>query len=96
MQRIKKIHPDNEDKVSFVPVDIGNSTGFQELNKFAMENGYPWVMGKATRSTLEILEVTSRSSKIAINSSGTIVYRAGMAQGTDQEWISVFRQLSDY
>ena len=92
---MKKIHPDFEDKVSFIPVDIGNSTDFRELNKFAMEHRYPWVMGKATRSTLETLEVTSRSSKIAINSIGTIVYRAGMAQGTDQEWISVFRQLSD-
>ena len=93
---MKKIHPDFEDKVSFIPVDIGNSTDFRELNEFAAENQYPWVMGKANRSTLEILEVTTRSSKIAINASGRIIYRAGMAQGTDQEWVSVFRQLSDY
>ena len=91
---MKKIHSDFKDKVSFIPVDIGNSTGFQELQEFAMENQYPWVMGKATRSTLETLEVTSRSSKIAINASGRIIYRAGMAQGTDQEWTSVFHQLS--
>ena len=91
---MKKIHPDFEDKVSFIPVDISNSTDFRELNEFAKENQYPWIMGKATRSTLEILKVTSRSSKIAINDSGTIVYRAGMAQGTDQEWQAVFHQLS--
>jgi|TARA_B100001750_G_scaffold61751_1_gene49073 Tfp pilus assembly PilM family ATPase len=93
---MKKIHPDFEDKVSFIPVDIGNSTDFGELNEFAAKNQYPWVMGKANRSTLEILEVTTRSSKIAINANGTIVYRAGMSQGTDQEWTSVFRQLSDF
>ena len=93
---MKKIHPDFEDKVSFIPVDIGNSTDFRELNEFATENQYPWVMGKANRSTLEILEVTSRSSKIAIDARGTIVYRAGMSQGTVQEWTSVFRQLSDF
>ena len=91
---MKKIHPDFGDKVSFIPVDIGNSTDFRELNEFAVENQYPWVMGKANRSTLESLEITTRSSKIAINASGTIVYRAGMSQGTDQEWTSVFRQLS--
>ena len=91
---MKKIHPDFEDKVSFIPVDIGNSPDFRELNEFAMENQYPWIMGKATRSTLETLKVTSRSSKIAIDGSGTIVYRAGMAQGTDQEWHAVFNQLS--
>ena len=91
---MKKIHPDFEDKVSFIPVDIGNSTDFRELNEFAVKNQYPWVMGKANRSTLESLEVTTRSSKIAIDSSGTIVYRAGMAQGTDQEWHAVFNQLS--
>ena len=92
---MKKIHPDFKDRVSFIPVDISNSTDFRELNEFAAENQYPWVMGKANRSTLEILEVTTRSSKIAISANGRIVYRAGMSQGTDQEWTAVFRQLSD-
>ena len=92
---MKKIHPNFEDKVSFIPVDIGNSTDFRELNDFATKNSYTWVMGKAGRSTLEILKVTSRSSKIAINANGTIVYRAGMAQGTDEDWKAVLHQLSD-
>ena len=60
---MKKIHPDFEDKVSFIPVDIDNSTNFRELNEFAMENQYPWIMGKATRSTLEMLEVIVDQAK---------------------------------
>ena len=92
---MKRIHPDFKDKVSFIPVDMSNSTDFRELNGFAAENRYPWVMGKANRSTLETLEVTTRSSKIAISENGRIIYRAGMSQGTDQEWTSVFRQLSE-
>ena len=30
----------------------------------------------------------------AIDTDGTIVYRAGLGQGTDQEWTSIFQQLS--
>ena len=91
---MKNIHSEFEDKVTFIPVDIGNSTNFMELNDFALKNEYRWTMGRANKGTLETLKITSRSTKLAIDKDGTIVYRAGLGQGTDQEWTSIFQQLS--
>ena len=91
---MQNIHPEFEDEVTFIPVDIGNSTDFRELNDFALKNDYKWTMGRANKRTLETLKITSRSTKMAIDKDGTIVYRAGIGQGTDQEWTSIFQQLS--
>ena len=39
---------------------------------------------------LEESDVKVQSTKIAIDSNGFVVYRAGYGQGTIEEWISVF------
>ena len=94
MQHIKEIQPRFATDVTFVPVDIGSGWDLKELQLFAQEKDYPWLVGLADRKVLEAFDVKVQSTKIAIDADGVIIYRAGYGKGTNEEWISVFEKLS--
>lgn len=90
---MKGIQPRFASEVTFVAVDIGNSDS-KQLDIFAQDQEYPWFVGSSNRDMLESLGVKVQSTKIAIDSDGIIVYRAGYGRGTNEEWVSVFERLS--
>ena len=51
-------------------------------------------MGRAARSALSELGVRAHATKLAFDASGTIVYRAGYAQGDAATWRGVFDDLA--
>ena len=90
---MKQVQPKYAKEVIFVAVDIGYEGDLKELDAFAKQNDYPWLVGLANRTTLETFNVKIQSTKIAINKGGLIVYRAGYGKGSKEEWISVFKNL---
>ena len=89
---MKEIQPEFASKVRFVAVDIGYSD-IKKLRTLAKDRDYPWSIGLADRNMLENFNVRIQSTKIAIDSNGVIIYRAGYGQGTIAEWTSVFGEL---
>ena len=53
-----------------------------------------WPMGRATRRALSELGIRVHAAKVAFDASGTIVYRAGFAQGDAATWRGVFDDLA--
>ena len=90
---MKDIHPEFAGQVLMVAVDIGHETQSTELRAFAETEDYPWQVGQADFHVLKAFEVTVQSTKIAINASGSIIYRASFGQGTNKEWREVFGSM---
>ena len=91
---MKDIQPRFATDVAFIAVDIGDRQDLKELHAFGQEQDYPWSVGRAGRETLKTLDVIVQSTKVAIDTDGVIVYRAGYGEGTSKDWTSVFEMLS--
>ena len=83
---MKEAWPTFEGKVTFIPLDIAQGSNLTELRSFAHDQGYPWPVGRADLTMLDAFNVGIQSTKIAIDSDGVILYRAGYGEGTVEEW----------
>lgn len=90
---MKDIHPEFADQVLMVAVDVGHESQLTELRAFAETQDYPWPVGQTDVQTLKAFGVIVQSTKIAIDATGTIIYRSGFGQGTNKEWSEVFRTM---
>jgi hypothetical protein len=86
---MKEAWPSFEEKVAFIPLDIGHGADLSELHSFAENQGYPWLIGRANLKMLSAYGVAIQSTKIAIDADGIIFYRAGYGEGTIEEWSSI-------
>ena len=91
---MKDIQPRFASDVAFIAVDLGGRQDLKELHAFGQEQDYPWSVGRVGRETLKALDVIVQSTKIAIDSDGVIVYRAGYGEGTSKDWTSVLEMLT--
>lgn len=91
---MKEIYPKFATEVEFIAVDIGYSRDLDELRTFVRMGKYPWKVGLSNREMLLAFGVFVQSTKVAIDSDGIIIYKAGYGEGTDKEWIKVFEKLS--
>ena len=81
--------------MEFIAVNIDHSLDLAKLHAFSTERNYPWAVGQADIKMLRAFGITVQSTKIAINTDGVIVYRAGYGEGTSQEWASVLGNMGD-
>ena len=66
----------------------------ETLERDRQKNGYPWPVAELTGSGLKDFKVVRQSTKIAVDTTGTITYRAGFNSGGLKEWQSVFESLA--
>ncbi len=96
MQRLKSIYPQYADAVAFYAVGVhpGVVEDLATLEQYRREREHPWPVATASRQVMADLNVTIQSTKIALDSTGNIIYREGMGQGDDATWHRVFQELS--
>lgn len=94
MRRLKDIWDDYTGVVDFYALETDPSAEFSDIARLGRERGYSWPMGRATRRALSELGIRVHAAKVAFDASGTIVYRAGFAQGDAATWRGVFDDLA--
>ena len=94
MRRFRNIWDDYAGVVDFYALEVDPTTDLSEIARVGRERGYSWTMGRAARSALSELAVRVHATKVAFDASGTIVYRAGYAQGDAATWRGVFDGLA--
>ena len=92
---MKEIDQDVGGNSTFVVVDIGYNSSLTELKNFSELQKYKWKVGKAEGNMLKDLGITIQSTKIAIDRTGTIVYREGYGRGTPEEWFSIIKDIEN-
>ena len=80
--------------MNFILIDIGSGFGNEQLESFIAQQAYYGIVGIADRDILKLLDVKIQSTKIAIDSEGTIIYREGYGKGGKDEFRDVFAKLS--
>ena len=85
-----------KDKIAVVSGcgSIGSGFGNEQLESFVIEQSYYGIVGIADRDILKLLDVNIQSTKIAIDSDGTIIYREGYGKGGKDEFRDVFSKLA--
>ena len=63
------------------------------LEEFREVQGYPWPVALPGSTMLPSLRIFQRSTKVAFDADGTIVYRQGYGQGNAEGWRQLFEQL---
>ena len=89
---MKEIEPQFDSELVFVAVDVGYGRDLKDLHVFVWQEGYPWSVEVVGREVLLGLDVKVQSTKIAIDADGRVIYRAGYGEGTNEEWLSIFKK----
>ena len=92
---MKEIDQELGGNPTFVAVNIGYNSSLTELKSFSKSENYKWKVGKASKDMLKAFGVTIQSTKIAIDRTGTIVYREGYGRGTPEEWLSTIKDMEN-
>ena len=91
---MKGIYPEYSEQVAFYAVGVFPGEDINMFEEFRVERGYPWPVAIPLDELLENFKVTIQSTKIAFDSTGVIIHRNGMGQGTDEVWHEVFQELA--
>ena len=96
MRRLRDIYPEFADYVAFYAVGAhyGISEDIETLAMYGESRGYPWPVASSSVQMLADFKITLQSTKIALDSDGTIIYRGDMGEGSDEEWRRLFAEMS--
>ena len=92
MRGLSTVYPAFEDEVNFYAVAFNES--LETLSDSQSGSGHPGEVATPGGSMISDFNVTSQSTKVAIDANGVIVYRAGIGQGGPSEWERVFKELT--
>ena len=90
-----EVYPDYAGRVALYAVGSDPTEDLALLERFRLKEEQTWPVAKPVGSMLQDLEVLQRSTKIAFDASGVIIYRARFGQGNPEEWRQVFQELAD-
>ena len=90
-----EVYPDFAGRVALYAVGSDPTEDLALLEKFRLAQGQTWLVAKPVGTMLQDLEVLQRSTKIAFDASGVIIYRARFGQGDPEEWRQVFQDLAE-
>ena len=88
------IYPDYADKVNVYAVSYDTFGDISKLDKQRQEQGWLWPVAMPVGTMLRDQGIVIWATKIAFDSNGVITYRAGPAQGTDDDFRTVLGQLA--
>ena len=89
------MYPEFKDSVDFYAIGQSPIESLEKLESDRVKEGYPWPVASIDFGVLKNLRVIRQSTKIAIDDSGVITYRAGYGSGGPSEWRQVFVDLVD-
>ena len=87
------VYPEFADSVAFYIVGSDPSESLEDLEKDRFTNNYPGYVATPSGDMIRKLNVLNRSTKLAIDAHGVIIYRATYGDGDTNEWRQVFRNL---
>ena len=90
-----EVYPDFAGRVALYAIGSDPSEDLTLLEKFRLAQGQTWLVATPVGNMLQDLEVLQRSTKIAFDASGVIIYRARFGQGDPAEWRQVLQELVD-
>ncbi len=73
---------------------VGTFQGLDKLTSNQNQEGYPGQVAEPSRSMLEDFRVLKQSTKVGIDESWAIVYRAGFGDVGADGWQGVFEDLA--
>ena len=74
-------------------MNIDPSEPIEKLIEFGANQDYLWPVVNPSQTMLRDLSVASQSTKIALDSNGTVVYNAGYGSGNIDVWTDVLTLL---
>ena len=96
MRSIKKVYPEFADRVTFYAVGIDPFETLEELESYRNALGLPFPIARPVgNEILSDFRVLQRSTKVAIDADGLIIYRGEYGLGNSQLWREVFRKLAE-
>ncbi len=95
MRSLKDIYPQYRDRVAFYALGISPFENEEDLDAFNRSQGFPWPTAAASAEMVNDFHIAIRSTKVAIDRNGVIVFREGYGIVSDQTWHRVFQELSD-
>ena len=87
------VYPEFADAVALYVVGSDPSESIEDLAKDRLANNYPGNVATPSGDMMRKLNVLNRSTKLAIDAHGVIIYRASYGDGDTDEWRQVFRNL---
>ena len=91
---MKDVYPEFAEQVDFYAVGQDPTESLETMERYRIEQGYPWPVAKTDSQTLRKLGVLQASTKLAVDGRGIINYRAGHGGGDPKTWRQVFIRLS--
>lgn len=75
-------------------ISVDTSDTLQGIEEYHQIQGYPWQPALPGPDMLQSLQIVQRSTKVAFDADGIVVYRAGFGEGDADDWRAVFEQLA--
>ena len=94
MRRLTKIYPQFADRVDFYAISVDPTETADILEEDKKRGAYPWPVATTNRQLLADLRIVQQSTKVAFDSRGVIVYRAGYGKGDEETWKRVLEDLA--
>lgn len=95
MRRLKQVYPEFEGQVSFYAVGVDPTESLEKLERVRQEREYPWPVAEPASNMIVDFFVLQQSTKVAMDSRGVIVYRAGYSRGDEETWRGVLALLRE-
>ena len=92
-RRLKNIYPDYAGRVTFLALSYSPTFDLDHGEEVWEQENWPWLIGEPMGTMARDYRVVVSSTKIAFDSRGVIIYRAGFGEGGDDEFRQVFNKL---
>ena len=90
---MKHIYPDYADRVTFLALSYAPTLDLGHGGEVWEQENWPWLIGEPLGTMARDYRIVISSTKIAFDSRGVIIYRAGFGEGDDEEFRQVFNKL---
>ena len=90
---LQGIYPDYGDRVTFLALSYAANLELGHDERVWKQENWPWLIGEPMGTMARDYRITISSTKIAFDSRGVIIYRAGFGEGGDDKFRQVFKQL---
>ena len=94
MQRIAQVYPSFQDSVGLYVVGSNFTQTLERLVNNQNREGYPGEVAEPSSNMLTDFRVLKQSTKVGIDATGAIVYRAGFGDVGGDGWQGVFEDLA--
>ncbi len=93
-RRLQAIYPDYADRVTFLALSYASDLELSHDDRVWNQETWPWRIGEPLGTMARDYRITISSTKIAFDSRGVIIYRAGFGESDDEEFRRVFAKLA--